>query len=285
MSYEYHEPATAQEAAALLTRFGGDAYLLAGGTAFAILYRGGLIRPGHVVGLRRCAELRGIRRDADGSLWIGAHATHREVERSATVRAQHAAIADAFARIATVRIRHQATIGGNLAHADPAQDPPPVLMAFDAAVRTVRGDGTQRDIAIDGLFVDHFTTTLAADEVILGVRVPPVAPGTRATYLKYLPRSQDDYATVSVAAALRLGADGRVAFARVALGAVGPVPVRATAVENAIIGEPPTPERIRDAAALVAGAIDPIDDARGGAAYKRDMAVVWTRRGITEVAA
>ena len=284
MTFDYHEPPSAAEAATLLAEHGEDAFLLAGGTAFALLYRNGFIRPGHVVGLRRCAELRGIRPGAEG-LWIGALATHREVERSVAVRAHHPVIADTFSRVATVRIRHQATVGGNLAHADPAQDQPPTIIAFDAVVRTTTSSGGGRELPVDGLFVDHLTTTLAHDEIILGVRVPPVAPGTRATYLKFLPRSLDDYATVSVAAALRLDEAGRVAFVRVALGSVGSVPIRAHAVERALLGELPTPERLRDAAALVRDEVDPLDDARGTAAYKREMAAVWTRRALTEIAA
>ena len=284
MSYDYHEPTGIDEATRLLTTHGSDAVVLAGGTAFAILYRGGLIRPRHVVGLRRCAELRGIRADAEG-LWIGALVTHREVERSAVVRAHHPAIADTFARIATVRIRHQATVGGNLAHADPAQDPPPILIAFDASVTVAGPGGARRDIPIDELFVDHFTTTLEDGEIITGVRIPPVVAGTRATYQKFLPRSQDDYATVSVAAALRLDADGRIASARVALGAVGPTPIRARAVERAIQGQRPTRAVLSDAAMLVRDAIEPIADARGSAEYKRDMAVVWTRRALEQAVA
>ena len=284
MSFTYHEPGTVDEAAALLASHGPDTVVLAGGTAFAILYRGGLIRPAHVVGLRRCTELRGIRTDASG-LWIGALATHREIERSAIVRAHHAAITDTFARIATVRIRHQATVGGNLAHADPAQDPPPTLIAFNATVTVAGRGGARRDIAIEELFVDHLTTSLVEGEIIVGVRIPPVAAGTRATYLKFLPRSQDDYATVSVAAALRIDGDGRIASPRVALGAVGPTPVRAQAVEDAIAGQRPSAGLFANAAALVRDAIAPLDDVRGSAAYKRDMAVVWTRRALEQVAA
>jgi len=284
VSFDYPEPDSIDEATTLLAAHGSDAVVLAGGTAFAILYRGGLIKPGHVVGLRRCADLRGIRAD-DSGLWIGALATHREVERSDAVRAHHPAIADAFARIATVRIRHQATIGGNLAHADPAQDPPPILMAFDASVTVAGPGGARRLVPLDELFVDTFTTTLGEGEIITGVRIPPVKVGTRATYQKFLPRSEDDYATVSAAAAVRLDGEGRVESARIALGAVGPTPIRARAVEDAIAGRRPTPGLLADAAALVREAIEPLDDARGSAAYKRDMAVVWTRRALEQVAA
>src|SRR5260221_12050389 len=190
-----------------------------------------------------------------------------------------------FARIATVRIRHQATVGGNLAHADPAQDPPPTLIAFGATVTVAGPGGARRDVAVEELFVDHLTTSLLEGEIIVGVRIPPVAAGTRATYLKFLPRSQDDYATVSVAAALRIDGDGRIASPRVALGAGGPTPGRARAVEDAIAGQRPSAGLFANAAALVRDAIAPLDDVRGSAAYKRDMAVVWTRRALEQVAA
>ncbi|HZP95400.1 MAG TPA: xanthine dehydrogenase family protein subunit M [Candidatus Limnocylindria bacterium] len=284
MTFDYHEPATVDEATHLLRGHGGDAVALAGGAAFAILYRQGLIRPGHVVGLRRCEELRGIRLEGD-ALWSGALATHREVERSEAVRSHHPALAEAFARIATVRIRHQATVGGNLAHADPAQDPPPMLIALDAIARVAGPDGARRDVPVERLFVDHLTTSLADGELILGVSVPPVVAGTRATYVKFLPASLDDYATVSVAAAVRLDGDGRVASARVALGGAAPVPIRARAVERALIGARPAPALLRDAAELVRDEVDPLDGVRGSAAFKRDMATVWTRRALERLVA
>jgi aerobic carbon-monoxide dehydrogenase medium subunit len=283
VSFEYHEAASLDEATGLLATHGEDAMPIAGATAFAILYRQGLIRPAHVVGLRRCTELRGITA-SDSVLRIGALATHREIETSGAVRAQHAALADAFSRIATPRVRAWATLGGNLAHADPAQDPPPALMAFDAIVELAGPGGSRRDVPVASLFVDHFTTSLDAAELIVAVRVPRVVPGTRAHYVKFLPRSQDDYATVSVAALVRLEPDGSVAHARVALGGVGPVPIRATQVEQALLGGPLTKDAIAAAASVVTSAIDPLTDARGTAAYKRDMAVVWTRRALEELA-
>jgi len=177
-----------------------------------------------------------------------------------------------------VRIRNQATVGGNLAHADPAQDPPPMLAALGAAVTVVSPRGA-RSIAVEDLAVDHFTTTLAGDEIITEVIVPPLAPGTRATYVKFLPRTADDYATVSVAAAMRL-ADGAVADTRIVLGAVGPTPIRARAAEAALAGAKPSRERLAQAAALVRDEVDPLDDLRGSAEYKREMARVWTERAL-----
>ena len=278
MTYDYHEPREVAEALALLVKHGEDAHLIAGGTATVLLLRQGLIRPGHVISLRAIGALSGIGRAPDGGLRIGATATHRQAERSADVRALSPALTNAFASVATVRIRNQATVGGSLAHADPAQDPPPMLAALGAAVTAVSPRGA-RSIAVEDLAVDHFTTTLAGDEIITEVIVPPLAPGTRATYVKFLPRTADDYATVSVAAAMRL-ADGVVADARIVLGAVGPTPIRARAAEAALAGAKPSRERLAQAAALVRDEVDPLDDLRGSAEYKREMARVWTERAL-----
>jgi len=278
MTYDYHEPREVAEALHLLVKHGEDAHLIAGGTATVLLLRQGLIRPGHVISLRAIGALSGIGRAHDGGLRIGATATHRQAERSADVRALSPALTNAFASVATVRIRNQATVGGSLAHADPAQDPPPMLAALGAAVTAVSPRGA-RSIAVEDLAVDHFTTTLAGDEIITEVIVPPLAPGTRATYVKFLPRTADDYATVSVAAAMRL-ADGVVADARIVLGAVGPTPIRARAAEAALAGAKPSRERLAQAAALVRDEVDPLDDLRGSAEYKREMARVWTERAL-----
>ncbi|TME93399.1 MAG: xanthine dehydrogenase family protein subunit M [Chloroflexi bacterium] len=278
MTYDYHEPREVAEALHLLVKHGEDAHLIAGGTATVLLLRQGLIRPGHVISLRAIGALSGIGRAQDGGLRIGATATHRQAERSADVRALSPALTNAFASVATVRIRNQATVGGNLAHADPAQDPPPMLAALGAAVTVVSPRGA-RSIAVEDLAVDHFTTTLAGDEIITEVIVPPLAPGTRATYVKFLPRTADDYATVSVAAAMRL-ADGAVADTRIVLGAVGPTPIRARAAEAALAGAKPSRERLAQAAALVRDEVDPLDDLRGSAEYKREMARVWTERAL-----
>ncbi len=281
MTYDYHEPDSLPEALDLLARHGEDAHLVAGATAFTLLWRQGLLRPGHVIGLRRIAALRGITRTGDG-LVIGATTTHREVERSTDVARYCPALTRTFASVATVRVRNQATVGGNLAHADPAQDPPAMLLALGAEVIAASAGG-ERTIPLDELFIDVFTTSLRPDEIVTSVRLPPLSTRTHATYVKFLPRSADDYATVSVAATLRLEADGTVADVRVALGGAGPTPVRARSVEDALRGARPDATRIADAAALVEGDIDPFDDARGSAAYKRDMARVWTARAITSL--
>jgi carbon-monoxide dehydrogenase medium subunit len=281
VTYDYHESTSVPEALEMLTRYGEDAHLVAGATAFTLLWRQGLLRPGHVIGLRRVASLSGIT-SAGGGLVVGATVTHRAIERSADVARYCPALTRTFASVATVRVRNQATLGGNLAHADPAQDPPPMLMALGASVVATSASG-ERTIPIDELFVDVFTTSLRPDEILTAVRFPALAPGTRATYLKFLPQTADDYATVSVAAMLRLADDGTVADVRIALGACGPTPVRAGSVEAALKGARPDARRIADAAARVDADIEPFDDVRGSSSYKRDMARVWTERALTSL--
>lgn len=268
MSFELHRPREIAEAAALLAVHGEDAVVLAGGTAFALLWKQGLIRPAHVVDLHALAGLRRVVRTPDGGLHLGALATHRDIERSPAVASFCPAVAETFARIATPRIRGQGTVGGSLAHADPAQDPPVILLVLDATVETSDGE-----VHLADFFRGMFDTVLGA-RILTGVRIPPLPPGTRAAFHKFLPRTADDYATVSVAVA-RLP-DAAV---RVALGGVAATPVRARPVERAVAEG----AGAREAAALVAETIDPVDDARGSAAYKRRMARVWTERALTAV--
>lgn len=257
---------------------------MAGGTSLMLLIQQRLVQPGHVVGLRSTLELQGIRPLADGGLEIGAGNTHRQVERSQVVHDYCPTLCEAFSRIATIRIRNQATIGGNLAHADPAQDPPPILLALDAEAVIANRAG-ERSTALDGFFKDFFETTLGEGEVLTAVRLPRLAPDVGTIYIKFLPRTEDDYATVAVAAALRVDAEGVCQHVRVALGAAAPVPLRAHRVEAAILGQRLTPELIDEASALVLEEVDPLDDVRGSAKYKREMARVWTGRALQSLLA
>src|SRR3954454_7645119 len=236
-AYALHQPESLTEALDLLAAHGDeDTHVIAGGTSMVLLMTMGLVQPEHVIALRKIPDLRGITADDDGGLRIGALATHRQLELAPEVRACAPALSETFGQVATVRIRNQATVGGNLVHADPAQDPPPMLIALDASV-TLRSQTGERRLPAEELFVDYLTTRLQPGEVLTTVHLPPLAPGTRATYLKFLPRTNDDYATVSVAAPLRLDGEGRCEHIRVALGGVAGVPLRARVDEHAVAGE------------------------------------------------
>jgi aerobic carbon-monoxide dehydrogenase medium subunit len=281
-SFDYLEPETLDEALALLAEDPEDTLVMAGGTAIVILMKQDLIRPARVIGLRRVAQLRAIDSTPAG-LRLGALATHGALARSPEVRGHAAALASTFAAVATVRIREQATLGGNLAHADPAQDPPVTLLALDG-VAVARSKTRARRIPLDALFVDLFETSLEPDELLLRVELPPLPAGARATYKKFLPATLDDYATVSVAAVVASDASGACTHVRIALGGAGPVPFRARDAERSLVGRRLDDAAIREAAALAAAATDPIPDLRGSAEYKRAMAGVWTARALREVA-
>ncbi|HEV2250574.1 MAG TPA: xanthine dehydrogenase family protein subunit M [Candidatus Limnocylindria bacterium] len=282
--FEYVEPETLEEALALLADGTEDTLVMAGGTSLVILMKQELIRPARVIGLRRLAGLRAI--DASGAvggLRLGALATHGALARSAAVRGHAPALGATFAAVATVRIREQATLGGSLVHADPAQDPPVTLLALDGVAIAMSRDRARR-IPLDALFVDVFQTSLEPDELVVRVELPPLPVGARATYRKFLPTTLDDYATVSVAAVVATDERGGCTHARIALGGAGPVPLRARDAERSLAGRRLDDAAIREAAALAAAATDPIDDLRGSAEYKRAMAGVWTERALREVA-
>lgn len=280
--FEYETPEDLDTAIDRLAAAGEDGHLIAGGTAMILLLKQGLIEPSVLISLARLTGLAHIRVD-DGHVEIGAMVPLRRIEHDPAIRAHLPAVADAVSQVATVRIRNQATIGGNLAHADPAQDPPPILLVHDASV-VVRGPGGERTIALADLFVDVFETSIEPDEILVKVLVPIPAPTTRSIYRKFLPRTVDDYATVGVAVRLELGPDRTIEAARIALGNAASIPMRATAGERALIGGQPSVDLFDVAAGLAAEAADPGDDIRGTAAYKRQMIRVWTRRALAEAA-
>ena len=274
---EYHEPRTVEEACALIDQVGEDGRLLAGGTALVILMRQRLLSPAALINLQRVPELAGIRSE-NGSLVIGATATHQQAARSELLRSQYPALANTFARVATPRIRNAGTVGGNLAHGDPHLDPPVTLMVLDASV-TVRSSRGERRIPLSQLFVDYYETSLAPNEVLTEVRLPARQAHTGSSFIKFLPRSQDDYAAVDIAAWVRLAPEtGALAEARLALGSVGPVVFRATRAEEILRGQTLTSEALVEAGQRAAAAADPEDDIRGSAAYKRELIKVLVGR-------
>ena len=281
IAFEYVEPESLEEALALLEQHGEDAKVLAGGTGLVNLMKQRLVQPAYLIGLRQLAhvpELAEIR--PNGSLTIGALCSHRSIETSALIQHSLPLLATTFQHVASVRIRTAATIGGSLAHADPNQDPPPALLVLDARLRVQSRYG-EREIALSDFFVDYYETALEPEELITTVVIPPQPAGAGTAFLKFLPQTHDDYATIAVAARISLDGD-TITQARIALGAAAATPLRARAVETALHGQPLTSQLIRDAAALVAEEVDPLADFRGSAAYKRDMAVVFTQRAIEQ---
>lgn len=280
--FELHTPSTLDEAFDLLDRYGDDARPIAGGTALVLLMEQRLVRPGHLISLGRISGLDGIAAQ-NGEVQIGATVHHRSVETNPDVRAGWPLLAEAYRRVATVRVRNVATVGGGLAHADPNQDPPASMIALNARVR-VASKGSTREVPVEEFFRDYYETVLEPGEIITGVSIPRPAEGLRTAYIKFLPRTADDYPTVGVAVAVQM-TGGRCADARIALNAVGPTVVRARAAEDVLRGQTPSPELLRAAAATVPVLTDPISDHRGSANYKSRMSEVFTRRALEQALA
>jgi carbon-monoxide dehydrogenase medium subunit len=268
---EYVEAHSLAEACELAAGYGSEAKLLAGGTALVLLMRQKLLQPEVLVNVSRVPELAGIREMA-GGIEIGAAVTHEDAARSALLRARLPALAATFAAVATPRIRHAGTVGGNLAHGDPHLDPPVTLLALDACV-VLQSNVGRREVRLGDFFRDYYETALAPGEVLTSVRIPTPRQGDGLAFLKYLPRSQDDYATVDVAVWQR---DGET---RIALGSVGPTVFRAGAAERLLRDQP---RAIDDAAQLAAEAADPEDDVRGSAVYKRELIRVLLPRVLAQ---
>jgi aerobic carbon-monoxide dehydrogenase medium subunit len=282
--FEYRTPKSLKEVHATLKEFGSDAKLIAGGTSLVIMMRQRLVRPNCLVSLRSVRGLNSIEIH-DGGTRIGGLATHREVESSSLLRRRLPLLAETYHHVATIRIRNMATVGGGLAHADPNQDPPPTLIALGATVKATSADGS-RVIPLDEFFTDYYETVLKPDEIVTEVFIPKMAPNSAGAYLKFLPRTADDYATVSAAAVLTLDKTGKtINDVRIALGSVGVTPISATAAEAVLRGQPVKAEAFAEAGEKAKEAVDPVSDFRGSAAYKKEMAGVFVRRALEKALA
>jgi carbon-monoxide dehydrogenase medium subunit len=277
--FEYRTPKSLKEVHANLKEFGTDAKLVAGGTALIIMMKQRLVRPSCLISLRSVRGLNGIELQ-NGGLRIGGLATHRQLETSPLIRRRLPMLAETYHHVATLRVRNMATVGGGLAHADPNQDPPPSLIALGATLKATSANGS-RVIPMDEFFKDYYETVLNPDELITEVMVPKLPPNSGAAYIKFLPRTADDYATVSAAAVLTLDKSNKtIADVRIALGSVGVTPIRATAAEAVLRGQPLKTEAFAEAGEKAKEAVDPISDFRGSAGYKKDMAAVFVRRAL-----
>jgi carbon-monoxide dehydrogenase medium subunit len=273
-SFDYHAPTTVEEAVNLLGQ-SDDVKVLAGGQSLIPVLRLRLAAPEVIVDLGRIDALRGVRDDGD-AIVIGAMTPHAEVMKEPLVREHAALLALATETVADPQVRHLGTFGGSLAHADPAGDLPASALALDAEF-VIAGPGGRRTVAADDFFQDLFTTAVGDDEVLTEVRVPKHT-GWGAHYEKFNLVAQQ-WSIVGVAATVRTDGDV-IAEARVALTNMGSTPVRATAVEQALTGQPGTREAIREAAAQAAEGTNPPTDTNGDADFRRHLAKVLTGRAV-----
>ena len=278
-SFDLIEPATLDEAVALLDPEDPGVRAIAGATALMPMMKARLFHPTRLVSLRRLnGALRGVYEDVRGALRIGAMTTLSELERSPQVGAAVPVMSRALRTLSNVRIRNVATLGGHLAHGDPHMDLPPILMTLGARVRAVSRRG-ERWIDMNDFAIGYYQTAIARDELIAEVEVPAQPAGVCAWYVKFTAFSADDWPAVGVAVWYRVDA-GRIAEARVAISAATDRPLRVAGAETALVGASPTPAVFAKAADAAASEVDPLSDIRGSAAYKREMVRVHVRRGL-----
>ena len=277
-SFELLEPATLDEAVALLEPDTPGIRAVAGATALVPMMKARLFQPSRLVSLRRIGGVvRGVRVDANG-LRIGALTTLSELEQSAPLREKAPVISRALRTLSNVRIRNVATLGGHLAHGDPHMDLPPILMTLGARVHLV-GRGGERWVDIADLILGYYQTAIAGDELIAEVEVTSTPQDVRTSYEKFTALSADDWPTVGAAAWLRMTGD-RIAEARVAVSAATDRPLRVRSAEVALNGAPANLETFARAADAAAESVEPLADIRGSAAYKREMVRVHVRRAL-----
>ena len=277
-AFDYHAPGTLEEAVALLERHGDEAKVLSGGQSLLPLLKLRLGDAGHLVDIGRIPGLSGIT-EADGYLRIGGAAREADLERSDLIREKYPILLDTAAVIADPLVRNRATVGGNLAHGDPANDHPATMLALEADV-VARGPDGERTIPITRFFTGLFATALAPAEILIEIRIPMPPPRSGGAYVK-LERKVGDFATAATAAQVTLGEQGEITRIGIGLTNAGPTPIKATGAEAYLLGRQPDAEVVAEAARLAADAVSPSADRRGSTEYKRDMARVLTGRAIT----
>jgi carbon-monoxide dehydrogenase medium subunit len=278
--FDYYEPQSVKDACALLDENGDEARLIAGGTALLIMMRMKLLNPRVVVSLAKLPDFETIRFDPKQGLTIGAGVRHRDIELHPAVREHYALLHETFSKVAQPRIRNMATLGGNLCQGDPLTDPGASLLALDASVVLASSRG-QRTLPLDEFFIDYYQTAVEPGEIMTEIRVPPPEKNLRWAHIKFLPRSQEDFATVGIALALRT-TDGRCDDVRLALNSAGPTIFRAKKAEAILRGQKISDKVIGEVAENAAAESDPIDDNRGSADYKREMVKVLVRRAAAQ---
>jgi CO/xanthine dehydrogenase FAD-binding subunit len=274
--FEINLPTSVDECVKALS--GAGVKLVAGGTDLLPQMKNGLLRPATVVDLSGVAALRALEADAKG-LRVGAAVTARTLERDARVRGAYASLADSGALVGSVQVRNLATLGGNICNAAPSADMAPPLLALDAEA-VIAGPKGQRRVPMLEFFTGVRKTVLGPDELLVEFAIPTPGPRSGGSYIRHTPRRELDIAVVGVASQVTLS-DGVCAKARIALAAVAPTPVRATAAERALEGQPLTPARIEEAARLAVEAARPISDQRGSVEFRRHLVRVLTHRTLT----
>lgn len=281
MRFEYLAPQTWEEAVALLERHGPEASPLAGGTDLMILMQRGLIAPRYVISLDRIRGWDVL--SVDGGIVLGAGTTYRQVERLPALYARHTALVEAARQVGGIQIRNVATVAGNLCNASPAADSVPPLLVMDAML-TLYGPQGERLVRVDEFITGPRRTILQRGELLRQINILPLPERTATVFLKAGRRRAMEISIVSVAARLTLDANGTVQIARLALGAVAPIPIRVVEAERLLEGERLRPDLLAEVAALAQQAATPISDVRASAAYRLHLIGVMAQRALRQCA-
>ncbi|AGL03256.1 FAD binding domain-containing protein [Desulfoscipio gibsoniae] len=275
--FEYYMPASVQEACALLAEKGPTAKILSGGTDLLNKMKHGLVAPEVLISLKQLDQLTSIAYVPDKGVVIGARATHNDICNSLLLQEKYLSLCEAAHHMANNQIRNVGTIGGNIVNAVPSADLPPILMALGASITLVGRQG-ERVMALEDFFVGPGKTRIAQDEIVAEIVIPD-QPLTGSTYIKFGLRRSGALAVVGVAVAVTM--EGNVCKdARIALGAVGPVPMRAPKAEAMIIGKTVNEELLEEVGVCASTECKPISDIRGSEEYRRDMVRVFTKRAL-----
>jgi carbon-monoxide dehydrogenase medium subunit len=275
--FTYQAPTTIEEAVKQLGQ-SGDAKVIAGGHSLLPLMKLGLAQPETLIDLRRIPSLREIRTEADGTIVVGALATHREIAHDETVRAKLAALADAADEVGDLQVRARGTIGGSLAHADPAADEPAPTLAFDATIRAIGPKG-RRDIKARDYFKGTFETALTADEILAEIRFPAPAARSGSAYAKFA-HPASGFAITGVAAVVTVASGGGIERVAIGVSGVAAAAYRATEAEKALTGTKGDASAIAAAAAKAANGITALSDLAASADYRKHLVTVYAKRAI-----
>jgi carbon-monoxide dehydrogenase medium subunit len=276
-SFEFFAPGSVEEALDLLVQKGDDAKVVAGGTGLINMMKQRLVNPEVLIFIGKLSGLDSVS-FSDGRARLGALVRHQDLVKSSEIRQSLPLLTETYGHVATVRVRNFATVGGGLVHGDPNQDPQVSLLALNAEVVLRSKNGT-RTMPLSDFMVDYYETAIRQDELLVDVLVPLPPSGAGGAYLKFLPRTADDYATVSAAAVVALK-DGAISDVRLAFGSAAPTAKRCAEAERMLTGQKPTPELLRSAAETAKDLADPVSDGRGSAGYKKEMVPVFIRRAL-----
>ena len=276
-SFEYLTPSNISDAVALLQKHGDEAKILAGGHSLIPAMRLRLAEPGYLIDISGIGGLDYIQEES-GQLRIGAMTCEAALEESEIVQSKYPLLLDTAKMIADPSVRNMATVGGNLAHGDPANDHPATMLALRASVVAEGPNGT-REIKIDDFFPDFFTTALSEDEILTEIRIPTPPSASGGAYLK-IERKVGDYAAAAVACQLNIDSSGSIENIGLGLTNVGSTPIRASSAEELLKGKKPDENMLAEAGRLAAADSEPMEDLRGSAEYKRALVNELTQRAI-----